>query len=97
MQATQEVQIDTRVRKIPWGRKWEPTPVFLPGGSHGQSSLASYSPWGCKESDTAVTECTHMHTHAHAHTHRHTHTHITGLSQDLSVTSSLRELKMDHT
>ena len=29
-----------------------PTPVFLPGESHGQRSLAGYSPWGCKESDT---------------------------------------------
>ena len=34
-----------------------PTPVFLPGESHGQRSLAGYSPWGCKESDsTAATE-----------------------------------------
>ena len=29
-------------------RKWQPTPVFLPGESHGQRSLAGYSPWGCK-------------------------------------------------
>ena len=36
----------------PWRRKWQPTPVFLPGESHGQKSLAGYSPWGCKESDT---------------------------------------------
>ena len=33
-------------------RKWLPTLVFLPGKSHGQRSLADYSPWGCKESDT---------------------------------------------
>ena len=39
------------VGKIPWRRKWQPTPVFLPGISHGQRSLAGYSPWGCKESD----------------------------------------------
>ena len=37
--------------KIPWRRKWQCTPVFLLGTSHGQRSLASYSPWGCKESD----------------------------------------------
>ena len=37
--------------KIPWRRKWQPTPVFLPGKYHGQRSLAGYSPWGCKESD----------------------------------------------
>ena len=32
--------------------KWQHTPIFLPGKSHGQRSLAGYSPWGCKESDT---------------------------------------------
>jgi len=36
------------VRKIPWRMKWQPTLVFLPGKSHGQQSLASYSPWGNK-------------------------------------------------
>ena len=36
----------------PRRRKWQPTPVILPGESHGQRSLAVYSPWGCKESDT---------------------------------------------
>ena len=29
----------------PWRRKWQPTPVFLPGESHGQRSLVGYSPW----------------------------------------------------
>ena len=43
------------------GRRWQPTPVFLPGESHGQRSLVSYCPWGRKESDT--TEHT-------AHTHK---------------------------
>ena len=37
---------------IPWGRKWQPTPVSLSGKSHGQRSLAGYSPWGRKVSDT---------------------------------------------
>ena len=37
--------------KIPWRRKWQPTPVFLPGESRGQRSLAGYSPWGRKKSD----------------------------------------------
>ena len=40
------------VRKIPWRRKWQPAPVFLPGKFHGQRGLADYSPWGCKKSDT---------------------------------------------
>ena len=38
--------------KIPWRRKWQPTPVFLLGKSHEQRSLAGYSPWDSKESDT---------------------------------------------
>ena len=42
---------DPWVGKIPWRRKWQPTPVFLLGESSGQRSLAGYSPWGCKESD----------------------------------------------
>ena len=37
------------VRKTPWRTAWEPTPVFLPGESHGQRSQAGYSPWGRKE------------------------------------------------
>ena len=36
-----------------WRRKWQPTPVFLPGEFHGQRSLVSYSPWGSKELDRA--------------------------------------------
>ena len=39
------------IGKIPWRRAWQPTPVFLPRESHGQRSLAGYSPWGCKELD----------------------------------------------
>jgi len=45
------------IRNIPWRRKWQPFPVFLPGKSCGQKSLVGYSPWGQKESDT--TEHTH--------------------------------------
>ena len=46
--------------KIPWRRAGQPTPVFLPGESHGQRSLAGYSPWGHKKSD--MTEwLTHTH------------------------------------
>ena len=45
--------------KIPWRRKWQPTPVFLLGESHGRRSLVGYSPRGRKESDT--TERLHFH------------------------------------
>ena len=36
----------------PWRRQWQPSPVFLPGKSHGGRSLVGYSPWGHKELDT---------------------------------------------
>ena len=48
--------VDPWVEKIPWRRTWQPTPVFLPGKSHGQRSLAG------SESDT-----TEHHTHSHLH------------------------------
>ena len=44
-------RFDLWVGKIPWRRAWQPTPVFLPGESHGQRSLAGYSPRGRKELD----------------------------------------------
>ena len=44
--------------KIPWSRKWQPAPVFLPGKFHEQRKLAGYSPWDCKES--ATTEHAYM-------------------------------------
>ena len=47
----QEKHIWYLVKKIPWRRKWQPIPVFLPGKSHGHRSLAGYSPSGHKESD----------------------------------------------
>ena len=39
--------------RFPQRRKWQPSPVFFPGKSHGQRSLMVYRPWGCKESDKA--------------------------------------------
>ena len=41
----------SRVEKISWRRAWQPSPVFLPGESLGQRSLAGSSPWGHKKSD----------------------------------------------
>ena len=43
---------DLWIKKIPWIKEWQPTPVFLPEESHGQKSLAGYSPWDHKESNT---------------------------------------------
>ena len=45
------------VGKVLWRRAWQPTPVLLPGESHGQRSLVGYSPWGCKELE--MTEVTY--------------------------------------
>ena len=54
-------RFDPWVGKISWRRKQQPTPILLPGESHGWRSLVGYSPWGRKESDT--TEQLHFHFH----------------------------------
>ena len=41
-------QFDPWLVRIPWRKKWPPSPVFLPGKFHGQNSLADYNPWGRK-------------------------------------------------
>ena len=45
-------QFDPWVRKIPWRKAWQPTPILLTGESHGQRNLAGYRPWGHKQLDT---------------------------------------------
>ena len=69
------------VGKIPWGRKWQPTPVSLPGKRHRQRSLAGYSLWGRKELTQQLSARTHTHTHTHTHT------------EDLSLEGSLSALR----
>ena len=48
------------ILRVNWRRKWQPSPVFLPGEFHGQRSLVGYNPWGHKESDT-IERITHTH------------------------------------
>ena len=48
----QETQVPSLGQEYPLEREWLPTPVFLPGEFHGQSSLVGYSPWGHRESNT---------------------------------------------
>ena len=50
--AIREPGFDPWVGKVPWRRKWQPTPVFLLGESHGRRSLEGHSLWGLKELDT---------------------------------------------
>ena len=58
---------DPWVKKIPWRRKWHPTPVFLPREPHGQRSLAAYSPWGGEELDSTQQLNHHHHHHLEWH------------------------------
>ena len=51
--AARDVGLISGLEKFPGGEKWQPTPVFLLGKSHGQSRLVGHRPWGRKESDTA--------------------------------------------
>ena len=74
------------VRKNPWRREGQPTPVFLPAEFHGQRSLVSYSPWSCKELDmTEWLACARMHARTHTHTHTHTHTPLQYRNQYLAL------------
>ena len=57
--SSQELRSNLGCPNKHWRRKWQPTPVFLPGKSHGRRNLVGYSPWGCKESD--MTEWLHFH------------------------------------
>jgi len=57
-----EHRFDPWVGKIPWRKKWQPTPVFLLGKSHGQMSLAGYGAWGHKEMDMTEGQRPHTHT-----------------------------------
>ena len=58
-------RFDPWVGKVPWRRKWQPTPVLVPGQSHGQRSLVGYSPWGHKVSDMTEHACAHKRTRPH--------------------------------
>ena len=63
----QEAGFDHWVRKIPWGRKWQPTPGFLPGEFHVQRSLVGYSLWGYKRVRHGwATENTHTQSHTYS-------------------------------
>ena len=58
---TRDARFHPWVRKIPWRRKRQPAPVFLPGKSQGQRSLVGYSPKSCKESDMTKQLSIHIH------------------------------------
>ena len=64
--AMQGTGLDCSIRKIPWRREWQSSPVFLHREFHGEKSLVGYSTWGRKESDTTA-QVTHTHTHTYTH------------------------------
>ena len=64
------------VRKTPWRRKWQLTPVFFPGKSHAHRSLVDYSPWGCQELD--MTEWLNNNSHKHTAAYPPTEENSTG-------------------
>ena len=67
------------VGKIPWSKKWQPTPVFLPGKFYGQRTWWA-TILGVTKSDTTEHTYTHTHTHTYTHTiHSHTHILVSGL------------------
>ena len=82
MVAIWDTKFDPWVGKIPWRRKWQPTPVFLPGESHGWRSLVGCRPWGVKELDMAE------------HTHTHTDTH-TGLKYSSRYLTQQKDLQFE--
>ena len=72
---------------IPWSRRWQLTPIFLPGKLHGQGNLAGYSPRGHKESDT--TEHTHTHIHTGLEESSGNLRHLGGVSTPIRIPASL--------
>ena len=86
--AVLETQVQSLGGKIPWRRKWQVTPVFLPGKSHGKRNVLGYSSGGHKESNT--TEVT-----AHVCTYTHTHIYFLFMMLRWSVVSDSLQT-MDH-
>ena len=82
---------DPWVRKIPYRRKWQPTPVFLPVTSHGQRDLVGCSPWSRKELD--MTEQTHTHTPGRRQESTHQETEVT---QEVDRESPGRRQEVTH-
>ena len=78
------------VRKIPWSRKWQPTPVSLPEKLHGHRSLVGYTPWSCRVGHGY--DWAHHSTDTH-HTGTHTqHTHIQQGWEPMPSTSGMSEI-----
>ena len=67
----QGCRFDPWLRKIIWRKKWQATPVFLPGESHGQRSLVGYGLWCRRVRRNWAAECVCAYTYTHTHTHTH--------------------------
>ena len=84
---------DPWVGKIPWRRAWHPTPVFLPGESHGQRSLVGFRPWVAKSWAWLRPLSTYTYTHTHTHAHTYTNTHIHTYPSRQSQKSNLKPVR----
>ena len=83
---------DPRIGKIPLRKKWQPTPVFLPGKSHGQRTLVRYGPWGPKKSDTTSRPTTHIYIFIHIlYIYLYTHMGFPGSSAGKESTCKARD------
>ena len=82
--------INPWVGKIPWSRKWQPTPVFLPGKLHGKRSLEGQHPWSCKESDTSKPLNTHIHMQALSEYQLHCHLYQLWRNTDVAYETLLK-------
>ena len=86
----------SRVRKIPWRRKWQLSPVLLLRKSHGQRSLTGSSPWGRTESDTTE-QSTDFGDCLLPALHTSSVSHATPLSPQIIISATAREILLQHT
>ena len=85
---------DPWVRKIPWRRKWQPSPVFLSGKSHGQRILVGYSPWGLKRVRHDLATKQQQHQIEEATLDLQEHMHFINFQQFKTEFQNLSEIKI---
>ena len=90
--AKRGTQVQSLGQEDPLRKKWQPTPVFLPGKSHGQRTLVRYGPWGPKKSDTTSRPTTHIYIFIHIlYIYLYTHMGFPGSSAGKESTCKARD------